>query len=79
MSFFRCSKCGCVENTALCNYWTARIRETVFLCSACDPKIAKWHGQFPQEAAESWKTDNRGLLYRKKDVEEWLGQPIGVP
>ena len=48
MSFFRCSNCGCVEDTALCNYWAARIRDTPTLCSGCDSKIDKWHGQFPR-------------------------------
>jgi hypothetical protein len=27
MAFFRCTKCGCEEDTALCNYWSARIQE----------------------------------------------------
>jgi hypothetical protein len=76
MSFFQCSRCGCVEDTALCNYWSSHIREMPTLCSACDPKIAKWHGQFPQESAKGWMADKRGLLYRKSEVEHWLGQPI---
>jgi hypothetical protein len=49
MAFFRCSKCGCQEDTALCNYWSARIQQTSLLCSACDPKIRKWDGQFLRE------------------------------
>ena len=49
MAFFHCSRCGCQEDTVLCNYWSARIRETPLLCSACDPKIRKWHGQFLRE------------------------------
>lgn len=49
MAFFRCEKCGCAEDTALCNYWSARILETPPLCSACDPKIRRWHGEFPRE------------------------------
>ena len=49
MATFRCSKCGCQEDTALCNYWSARIQQTPLLCSACDPKIRKWHGQFLRE------------------------------
>jgi hypothetical protein len=76
MSFFQCSNCGCVEDTALCHYWAARLREAPALCSACDPKIAKWHGQFPRESAESWITDKRGQLFRKSEVEQWLGRPI---
>jgi hypothetical protein len=48
------------------------------LCSACDPKIAEWHGQFPQESAENWIRDKRGLLFRKTEVEHWLGQSMEV-
>ncbi len=78
MSLFRCSSCDCVEDTALCNYWPTRLRDAPLLCSACDPKIAKWHGRFPQQSAKGWLTDRRGLLYKKDEVESWLGQPIGV-
>jgi hypothetical protein len=49
------------ERTALCRYWLARLREMPTLCSACDSKIGKWHGQFPQESAEGWKTDKRAV------------------
>jgi len=76
MSFFRCSNCGCVEDTALCNYWVARIRDTPTVCSGCDCKIGKWHGQFPRESAENWITDERGFLFRRSEVEHWLGQSI---
>lgn len=48
MATFRCSKCGCDDDTALCNYWCARVRDLLPVCSACDPKIGKWHGQFPR-------------------------------
>ncbi len=46
MSIFKCSKCGCAENTALCGY-NYRGDEPP-LCSECDPKIGKWHGCFPK-------------------------------
>jgi hypothetical protein len=49
MAIFRCSKCGCDDDTALCNYWSARLQETPTICSACDPKIGKWHGEFPRK------------------------------
>jgi hypothetical protein len=49
MAFFRCVKCGCEEDTALCNYWSAQLQEISPLCSACDPKIRKWHGEFPRK------------------------------
>ena len=48
MATFHCSKCGCDEDTALCNYWSARLRDIPPLCSACDSKIGKWHGEFPR-------------------------------
>ena len=57
MPLFKCEQCGCVENTALSNYWTRNLRDPSepkpwairpALCSACDPDIGKWHGAFPQ-------------------------------
>jgi hypothetical protein len=76
---FPCSRCGCVEDTALCHFWSARLREMPTVCSACDPTIGKWHGEFPQELARDWATDERGfLLWHRKHVEDWLGQPIEI-
>jgi hypothetical protein len=49
MAFFQCRKCGCAEDTALCHYWSARLWETALICSACDPTVGKWHGEFPRE------------------------------
>jgi hypothetical protein len=48
MASFRCSQCGCTDDSALCRYWSAQVRDTAPLCSACDPKIHKWHGEFPR-------------------------------
>ena len=47
MPLFKCSKCGCVENTACYNYWM-RVHKKEPLCSECDPEIGKWHGHFPK-------------------------------
>ena len=48
MSIFKCSKCGCAENTALCRY-NFREKEEPPLCSECDPKGSmKWHDCFPK-------------------------------
>lgn len=56
MSLFKCEKCGCIENTALCRY-NYRGSEEEALCSECDPKgNRKWHGQFPKRKAT--KEDN---------------------
>jgi hypothetical protein len=78
MTFFQCSKCGCAEDTALCHYWSARLRQTPILCSECDPRIGKWHGQFPRESAQEWIADESGLLCSRRDVESWLGRSIEI-
>lgn len=60
MPLFACSKCGCVENTALGNYWRAASRGEPVLCSECDPAIGHWHGRFPKEpASDGWRPDPR--------------------
>jgi hypothetical protein len=76
MPLFPCRKCDCIEDTALCHYWSARLRQTSALCSACDPTIGKWHGEFPKESAQGWIRDRDGFLLDKRAVERWLGQPI---
>src|SRR5262249_49947583 len=80
MALFCCSKCGCVEDTTLCHYWSARVRRLRLLCSACDPTIAKWHGEFAQAPADDgWARDeHRLLLWNKRELEDWLGPPIEV-
>jgi len=78
MPLFSCSKCNCVEETALCRYWGARLRQTAVLCSACDPTIGKWHGEFPRESADGFVNDRDGFLLDKRAVERWLGQPIEI-
>ncbi len=79
MSLFKCSRCGCVEDTALSHFWSARLQQAPPLCSACDPKIARWHGEFPRDSAKGWVADERGfLLWSKNELERWLGQPIDV-
>jgi hypothetical protein len=79
MSLFECSSCGCVEDTFLCHYWSARLRQTEAICSACDPKVGKWHGEFPRESAEGWIRDRRGfLICHKGEVEQWLGRSVEI-
>lgn len=58
MPLFKCSRCTCVENTALGAYWT---RKDEPLCSEC--ATGKWHGQFPKEPAAGWKLGDDGFLY----------------
>jgi len=50
MSLFQCEECGCRENTATSGYWfreeDGNPCQGRKLCSACDPSIAEWHGNF---------------------------------
>jgi hypothetical protein len=54
MSLFQCRKCGCAEDTALCHYWSARLRETEALCSACDPTVGKWQKPTRPDEPLTW-------------------------
>jgi len=48
MPLFKCSNCGCVENTALGAYWFRVSAENKLpLCSECI--YGKWHGEFPKQ------------------------------
>ena len=62
MPLFRCSRCGCVENTALSNYWVRGNKPA--LCAACDPDIGEWHGAFARRSATEagYVEDDRGFL-----------------
>lgn len=62
MSLFQCENCGCVENTACCNYHVRNSENCTHkedlgkkLCSACDKPTypsgepnnsGKWHNRF---------------------------------
>lgn len=67
MPLFKCSKCGCVENTACCYYWVRKPGEPP-LCSVCDPAIGQWHGLFERRDAD-------GAGYVPDDDGEFLRRP----
>ena len=68
MPLFRCCSCGCVENTALSNYWQVAVKENA-CCSECDPAIGQWHGQFPKRPATGMLIDQNGHLWSRETVE----------
>jgi hypothetical protein len=80
MAIFHCTKCSCEEDTALSNYWSARLHEMPALCSACDPKIGKWHGEFPRRnetpkaAGQGGSVKNLVGLARLMDVRAKLAE-----
>lgn len=72
MSIFRCEECGCIENTACCDYWCRKDNDKTdhrALCSECDPDIGKWHGEFPKRPASGYCIGADGFLYDKESVE----------
>lgn len=69
MSIFACSDCNSIENTALSNYAMRDWDKLPPLCSACDPKISEWHGEFERvNATEAgyWVGED-GFLYDPND------------
>jgi len=79
MPLFRCEDCGCVDNTALTNYWfrtvSADFRRQLKTpkparCSACDPDIGAWHGEFPQRSADGMFVDDEGFLYYEAELTQ---------
>ena len=64
MPLFQCSRCGCVENTAVSNYWAqVYMYRQKPLCVEC--KSGKWHDLFPKEdaAATGYCLGADGFLY----------------
>lgn len=67
MSLFKCSSCGCVENTAVSHYAT-RPEGSPALCSECDPTIGKWHGRFEKRPADpDYVEDQYGHLITREE------------
>lgn len=75
MSLFQCEECGCRENTATSGYWFRSDEGSGCngrkLCSACDPDIGKWHGQFDRVYLPigMFETNEQGNLAHKETGE----------
>lgn len=76
MPLFECSKCGCVENTALGNFWAKLGTRRQPLCSECS--FGKWHNGFLKINAkqEGYYKDNFGFIHPPSQVDlekmEWV-------
>lgn len=70
MPLFECSKCGCLDNTAIAGYWWRVNKENKSpLCSECNPEIGKWHNEFekiPVKDSGYWIAED-GFLYKPED------------
>lgn len=78
MPLFACRQCLSVENTALANYWWTVSEGKPALCSACDPEIGAWHGEFPRVSAEGFLVDQNGHLWRADEALPAHYKIIGV-
>ena len=63
MPLFCCQKCGCIENTALGQYWTSEEK----LCSEC--ATGEWHDAFPKKSAIGMLVDQNGFLWSEEEVK----------
>jgi hypothetical protein len=82
MSLFQCEQCGCVENTACCDYHWRKSEGKTALCSVCDPEIAKWHDRFVRTFLPigMFKTAKNGnLAHIKTGDENYLKYAIPKP
>lgn len=74
MPLFACSSCNSVENTALSNFWASELdayQQGVPhkpKCSACDPAIGIWHGEFERRPAAGYHLGTHGFLYSAEEV-----------
>jgi len=69
MPLFVCSGCGCVENTALCEYWyTTGVEKKPPVCSECDPEIGEWHGKFEKRSAVGMLWGKDGYVRHSEQV-----------
>lgn len=69
MSLFRCTRCGCVENTACSDFYWDKYEEKIpVLCSEC--KTGKWHGEFPKKSADGYFYDKDDLIYHPEEVDQ---------
>lgn len=80
MPLFMCPACRNVENTALSNYWTrfigtgakaerGKLEVPPPLCSACDPEIGAWHGEFERRSAVGLVVGKDGFLYSQQQFD----------
>lgn len=66
MPLYKCTKCGCRENTSLTNFHQDNWEGAPVLCSECDPAIGRWHGKFekvlftPEDEAHTVEGIKRG-------------------
>lgn len=71
MPIFKCDECHCVENTALCDYWSRNYGDGNgrALCSGCDPEIGELHVSFGRRDSAGMLVGDDGFLYPLSQVK----------
>ena len=75
MPLYRCSQCGCVENTATGRFWgqTWAIRKgdsDGCKCSEC--LTGTWHGRFPKTSADGMVEDEGGFIWMEDEIKNGI-------
>lgn len=71
MPIFECSRCKCIDNTALTDFYRRRRLGKEPLCAGCDPNIGVPNRTIPGVAAKGMLLGSDGFLYPKnEDLEE---------
>ncbi len=74
MPLFECTGCHCVENTAVCNFWTSAGGGKA-LCSECDPAIGRWHLKFEKRPAADVRAKNPEEF---KMTDQYIAAPMSM-
>jgi hypothetical protein len=69
MPLYRCTMCGCFDNTGLTDFWVRHLRQLPALCSDCSPGL-RWHGRWPKTSAVGMLVDGRGFLWRPQELTQ---------
>lgn len=91
MPLYRCTDCGCVENTALgwfhCTHlYKDNPQMNKPKCSECGPKkyedggdtgYGKWHGSFEKKSATGWFVDTTGYIWENAKGSHCFGELLG--
>ena len=67
MPLFICSKCGCVDNSALAHAWTEWSKNLPPLCTEC--KTGTWHGEWEKSPASDYIKGGKTYRYVEDECD----------
>lgn len=72
MPLYRCTKCGCVENTAI-GYYYGRAEP---VCTECE--TGSWHDHFDKKSSEGYFVDRSGYLWKDQNNIGYNTKIVGI-